>query len=773
MKYAVVFFFILLSFSCKAIDRYWDDGGDGISWNDPANWDAGGLPTINDNCIIDDDSVAISTEVSVGGVTLYADLTITAAGQLLINNGSFTLVPGKDNTINNYGNLFIINGQLSIPEDGRFQNRLNSNFNVSGDVIGISNSGRIINRLNAEMYISHTTTSGLINQGFFENRGFVQIFECETGIANESLIGSSEKTEILNKGTLEIIGTDEKGIENKGGIIDNEGDLLIYNNGDYSIVSVFANSFKSEMYNRAGASLIVRDGLVAGNQFQNDGLLKVENAGFVAFGSGDYFVNNDTLYVSALEYTGMITGDTLINSATGVILVDSLKKHASYDSHLISNSGYFQNLGKIDLNLDEEMKGIHQKGYLKNEGEIIIFKADEEGIKSEGTIVNTVNAEIVIDSILSGIAFQNFDTLENYGLIQIKNAQNATGYFQKFSYSLAENAGTFQVLDSHDGLNAFYLTDGTFLNFASGFLEFKGNELFSYTIRNKKTLTNSGTLVLDCPMGNLGLINEFNVLYAELPFVLNILDFTILNPDTSQVGLENQGRIINDECAVFRNQSVILNNAGATIHNYGIFKQEGIGKIENNGLFYNDAVITSKDRFFEDVIDEQFGLFANAFYHPVLTDFTYPVFFDNQFASSSIPVTWYNEETLSTAVGTYDSTASLFTTNASPSNDGLFFEILRPDDDCDLLAEIPINNTTAYCEQYNQKNFTGATNNWFTSTNWEDGKMPNVCSDVTIDVGENVILPANYYGIIHKLDVATGAVFETFSGAVLDVRNGL
>lgn len=67
--------------------KYWDGGGDGTSWHDPANWTDDALPTIEDAIVIDHRYVAATINITADGAFLPDNYTPTVGGFSVASNG--------------------------------------------------------------------------------------------------------------------------------------------------------------------------------------------------------------------------------------------------------------------------------------------------------------------------------------------------------------------------------------------------------------------------------------------------------------------------------------------------------------------------------------------------------------------------------------------------------------------------------------------------------------------------------------------------------------
>ena len=189
LKSIQLFFAILALCSFTALQAAtinFTGAGDGTSWEDPANWDSGSVPTFADDVVLNGtDNVTIST-AGIGANSLYmrqdAVLTINATGVLSLNffsyNGDLVRMENRS--------LLVITGAMTIlnaPEDG----------------IDMNNQSEIIN--NGFLNIVEPSFEGISmdNGSAFTNNG--------TFFARDGSIEMNDNTDVFNYGSMTL--TDE------------------------------------------------------------------------------------------------------------------------------------------------------------------------------------------------------------------------------------------------------------------------------------------------------------------------------------------------------------------------------------------------------------------------------------------------------------------------------------------------------------------------------------------------------------------------------------
>lgn len=150
----------------------WDGGGDGLSWNNPQNWDPDGVPISTDAIAIDDSIVTTEDVV----VHLNTDFILDPGGSIAVDfrgsgTGTPRLVVDSGKTLTNSAlieNSAIIDNNGTIDNVGIFRNPGTViNNGTTGNEGSIENSGTFKNEARS---VFTNKTSGTINDtGQFEN----------------------------------------------------------------------------------------------------------------------------------------------------------------------------------------------------------------------------------------------------------------------------------------------------------------------------------------------------------------------------------------------------------------------------------------------------------------------------------------------------------------------------------------------------------------------------------------------------------------------------
>ncbi|MGH7133194.1 MAG: GC-type dockerin domain-anchored protein [Phycisphaerales bacterium] len=123
----------------------WSGAGDGSTWNDPANWIGGAVPTPTDSASITGATVTLSTNVTVASLTMI-DSTIQGAGNLTVTS----LLDARDGTITGVGRVIVPAGAAATLNPATSLSILRR-FDVAGTV---NCSGPLITFSFATTYVS-------------------------------------------------------------------------------------------------------------------------------------------------------------------------------------------------------------------------------------------------------------------------------------------------------------------------------------------------------------------------------------------------------------------------------------------------------------------------------------------------------------------------------------------------------------------------------------------------------------------------------------------
>jgi len=268
----------------------------------------------------------------------------------------------------------------------------------------------LIVRKNVNLTVSNSLGVGILNLGYFTNKGTVSFYNTvDDAMHNHSkLINYAE-------GTITISST-AGGIENAlTGSIKNSGVIFADDCPGYGIIS------EGNVINKEGGQL---------NLYFTKGL-----------GALGPTTNQGTINIISSNYVGILSPrDPFINDITGVINIE-----------------------------DSDRYGIYINGYFTNKGEINISNTAEEGIQMYlGTLTNTKKGKIYIsDTGERGLEMIQISHVINKGLLQIDGTIGLEALWLGLSSSI-ENNGNLILNTSApcaiDTISFFYNQPcGTFL----------------------------------------------------------------------------------------------------------------------------------------------------------------------------------------------------------------------------------------------------------------------------------------------------------------------
>jgi len=207
------------------------------NWNIPGNWSLGHVPrycedvffTSTADATIPTGYQAVAHSVEING----GDLEIGLAARLVIdvsNDSKQGFANGG--TVANYGALYIQNTS-GLNADGLINEQGASFTNETLGTINISN-------------IAGGLSEGLVNLGFFNNEGIVNISDV---VNSNGLFNSLNGTEFYNSSGINITNVQNDGIQNlSSALLDNIGVITIENAGRFGIFQA-----SNAMMNQGGA----------------------------------------------------------------------------------------------------------------------------------------------------------------------------------------------------------------------------------------------------------------------------------------------------------------------------------------------------------------------------------------------------------------------------------------------------------------------------------------------------------------------------------------
>jgi hypothetical protein len=435
----------------------WTGSGDGISWNDPDNWNPIGVPSSNDDITIDvKDSVVIKNGVTAEGRSLTLDgadvaLTIQAGGSLSLVNSAAVGLTNDTASIDNFGFIFVNktgSHGVTLSPGASLNNHDTISINLIGNE-GLINSGQIINHSQGGLHISDVNGAGnlgLLNGGYFENEGSLYIQDIEDGR------GLHNVDSFVNKGQCWISGVtclgclssvlyqdytrneasgsifiDEISGANVYGLrleddFQNLGEITVSNVNNHSGVQATG----SDVFNFGTLSIrdIALHGLVINEDFTNTGAITIVGVGASGLLNLSTLTNDffGTIQVSVLDtMTGVACSnrDTILND--GIISLSQAfrgLRHADIPGEM----PFLNNTGTLEI--DSVNTGIlMQAGQIGN-GATITIELTEVALVLDGAILNNAqNGNLMLDTGVDGISLTNSSTLNNFPTadIQITN----------------------------------------------------------------------------------------------------------------------------------------------------------------------------------------------------------------------------------------------------------------------------------------------------------------------------------------------------------------
>ena len=335
--------------------------GDGTSWNDPANWNTGTVPGINDDANIGGTFFVLLTGTpgNVQSLNIFDDaqLNIDFGNSLLVSNGGILL---EDNAfIANLGNLTVFdapNSGIFIEENsGMFSLGIIQIIFPDGNGISMRDFSEFTNQGLLSITDGDADGLNMDDESYFINIGGSGIIQM-TDIEDEG-INMDDDTEFINDGSIQIDGIDG----NDGICIDDSGSYF-QNAGNISIQNVIDEGEGIELDD--GEFLNLPSGIISLNAVTGD-VLRVE--------SGGEFTNLGSLFINA---TGTTDDDNAVEIESDATLSNenliniSVESSANPDAiELESNSSVLNNTECGVINILSSFQ-IENNGTIDNDGRI-------------------------------------------------------------------------------------------------------------------------------------------------------------------------------------------------------------------------------------------------------------------------------------------------------------------------------------------------------------------------------------------------------------------
>jgi hypothetical protein len=332
-------------------------GGDGFSWDDPANWDSGSVPLYTDDVFVGGFSV-IMLDVDAYANTLTMEdnsmIIIANSGKLAVNVIDDVL--GTDGTIQLFDEAKIINnGAVTNVNEGNC------------DAIRLHDQSSFVN--NQTILVQNVGCDGieLVDESTFENNGTITVIQT----VNEGLDVDDDAV-FTNNGSVSLREIGEEGID-----LDTDGTFLNYGSIEMDEIgsdgidqsgsgSLFENHATITMSNIDLDGLEVDDGvfenkdnafinisntssegvlLESGGDLFNLGTINIENAGAegIDVSSSSSFLGNENIINITMDASSsneaIENGGEIYNDVCGVINILSDHQITNEVEHLITNDG--------------------------------------------------------------------------------------------------------------------------------------------------------------------------------------------------------------------------------------------------------------------------------------------------------------------------------------------------------------------------------------------------------------------------------------------------
>jgi hypothetical protein len=136
-------------------------GGTGV-WENPRNWSSGNVPTEMDDVQINSGVVTISSDQTVGGITIANGATVNCRSCVLVTPTGGIINSGT--IVNNRGNVTVETGDVNNSVNGVINNGPDGVLTVSvGDM---NNDGIVTNGSGSTIFVDN---GNIVNSGSIDN----------------------------------------------------------------------------------------------------------------------------------------------------------------------------------------------------------------------------------------------------------------------------------------------------------------------------------------------------------------------------------------------------------------------------------------------------------------------------------------------------------------------------------------------------------------------------------------------------------------------------
>ncbi len=514
-------------------------GGTG-TWDMPANWDVGMVPTDSTRVIIGNGSVTIPANY----LAVAGSIVLSGIGQLLLEDTASLDI-----------NMAGLNIVLEMEDSSFIRNngiiRIGDNGPIESTGVYITEDAELKNDTSGIIQINNLTSSSsnaihLLGTGCeLKNFGLIQIGNTAPVLGNGLLIVTGSKFTNTPSGEVfidNIEGAGKDGIQIVGGAqLNNDGSIFL---GSMLPITRYGISLASNgfLLNHTTGSISidrVQTGIFV-NYFTN-----IENDGEIHLGG-----------ISAISHHGLyLAGYTVMkNDSTGIIYIDKVQHGIT-----IENLAALNNYGLVKIGSDFPVSG---------NGIQLSLDGDIYNMESGTVEVNRTNQAVLMTG--SGSWFYN------YGTVRVGNVatSNLGIYLSSFAFFNNENTGYLEINSISTGHAIRILSNAAVSNFGEVNIgSISTISMHGISMATGGDFNNYGTAVLEvnrCLADGINLVNTgANLVNYGIIHIGNLATGpnTGLAVTTSAIFTNHADAVITINrttgyAAIVLNGSAIINNSG-------------------------------------------------------------------------------------------------------------------------------------------------------------------------------------------------------------------
>lgn len=383
MDKVIIIILIFSSIFAKAQTVVWSGLGDGISWEQGANWVGNNVPDQNNVVEIQADSVIAKDKVNIKQLKLLP-------GGILVhkspNDGIFTIEESISEGVT-------IDGSAKLYVEGFME--VNNSFNNG---ILIEANGGLYIKPNGDLKIQNCNEDGIkgVVGGTFNNtKGNITL----TGYGTDGI----DVVSFFNEGKIFIYDNADTGLKISGSNGVNTGHIESYDGIIIQSTGIFTNANDGEIISHVSLGI--------SSDFDNDGVISCMNTTGVSMelsGNKLFYNTNQIVFRNSTGTNLKITGShEFLNGDKGKIIINNNTiplTPAAYAVELIGVDSKLTNYGLVDIDIRGKKNGIWMdaRSLIQNDSLFYISNYYEKGIitNNSGFILNAIsnhgNAEFKI-----------------------------------------------------------------------------------------------------------------------------------------------------------------------------------------------------------------------------------------------------------------------------------------------------------------------------------------------------------------------------------------